>query len=112
MCARGDYRNIIWTPGVCYGVANITLKESTFRPISEPLRACEEISPTMTGLITGMFLLAIVRILLQLVWYRRCNAKRDQGMICGSNEKLLVRMCVSYRRECVFIGTTATGDYD
>ena len=80
MCARGDYSNITWTPGVCYGLANITLNEDEFRPISEPLRACEEISPTVTSLIIGMLLLSIIRILLQLVWYRRCNAKRDQGI--------------------------------
>ena len=109
MCV--DYSNIMWTPGVCYGLANITLNEGTYRPISEPLRACEEISPTVRGLLIGMFLLAIIRILLQLVWYRRCNAKRDQGMICGSNRKHSLRTCacacawcVSYRRIGVLLG--------
>ena len=108
MCV--DYSNIMWTPGVCYKLLNITLNEGTFRPISEPLRACEEISPTVRGLLIGMFLLAIIRILLQLVWYRRCNAKRDQGMICGSNQKHSLRTCVCIDiAELVFIGTTTTG---
>ena len=38
-----------------------------------------------------MLLLAIIRILLQLVWYMRCNAKRDQGMlICCSNREAFI----------------------
>ena len=38
-----------------------------------------ELAPKMYGLLIGMFLLAIVRILLHLVWYRRFDVKQDQG---------------------------------
>ena len=108
MC--GDFSNITWTPGVCYWLTNITLNEGTFAPLSEPVHACKEISPTVTGLLIGMFLLAIIRILLQLVWYMRWNAKRDQGMmICCSNREAFIarvhlvwltsRLCISCRQE-------------
>ena len=50
-----------------------------YRAFSEPLRSCMELAPKMYGLLIGMFLLAIVRILPQLVWYRRFDAKQDQG---------------------------------
>lgn len=76
------YENKSWTPGVCYHLRNITLNGgANFRAFSQPLRNCMELSPMVNALFIGTFLLFIFRILLQLVWFNRCDAKRDQGII-------------------------------
>ena len=76
------FENKSWTPGVCYHLQNITMNAgANFRAFSQPLRNCMEISPMVNALFIGTFLLSIFRILLQLVWLNRCDAKRDQGII-------------------------------
>ena len=76
------FENKSWTPGVCYHLRNITLNGgANFRAFSQPLRNCMELSPMVNALFIGTFLLFIFRILLQLVWFNRCDAKRDQGII-------------------------------
>ena len=78
--------NSSWIPGVCYHLANRTLGSGgEFRALSQPLRNCMELSPTVTGMLIGTFVLSIFRILLQVVWYNRCDATRDQGI--RSNRK-------------------------
>ena len=72
-------KNVAWTPGVCYHVRNWTLTGATYSALSEPLHDCEVHGARVHGLLIGMILLATVRILLQVVWYRRCNAKLDSG---------------------------------
>ena len=72
-------KNVAWTPGVCYHVGNSTLTGATYSALSEPLYNCEVHGARVHGLLIGMILLATVRILLQVVWYRRCNAKLDSG---------------------------------
>ena len=72
-------KNVTWTPGVCYHVWNRTLTGATYSALSEPLYNCEVHGARVHGLLIGMILLATVRILLQVVWYRRCNAKLDSG---------------------------------
>lgn len=109
MCGEYSNATFTWTPGVCYGLMNITLNEGTFHAVSEPLRACKGISSTVTGLLVGTFLLAIIRILLQLVWYRRCDVKRDQGMmICCSNRDIRCA-CVYCMTHVALVHVAPTG---
>ena len=104
MC--GDKR-VTSTPGVCYHVKNTTLTGATWNAFSEPLHDCAVHSERVHGLLIGMILLATARILLQLVWYRRFNAKLDFGKK-GLNLWLIVIPIVAtaaiahyYESECV-----------
>ena len=74
-----NVENVTWTPGVCYHVSSRDLFGADFNAASEPLYDCEVHSLRAHGLLIGMILLATARILLQVVWYRRCNAKLDFG---------------------------------
>ena len=64
---------------MCYWLANRTLSNSHFRALAESLYNCNELSPRVHGLLIGLLVLAIVRILLKVFWYRRCSARQDQG---------------------------------
>ena len=105
-CDR-NVENVTWTPGVCYWVHNRRLHGAAYSAFSEPLFQCEVHSARVNGLLIGMVLLATARILLQLVWYRRCNAKLDFGKK-GFNLWLIAIPVVAtglivqyYWRECV-----------
>ena len=100
-------KRVTSTPGVCYWVSNRSLTGATYNAISEPLYDCEVHSARAHGLMIGMILLATARILLQVVWYRRCNAKLDFGKK-GLNLWLVVIPLVAtgaivqyYWKECV-----------
>ena len=77
-CDR-NVENVTWTPGVCYWVYDRLLTGATYTAFSEPLHDCAVHSERVHGLLVGMVLLAAARILLQVVWYRRFNAKLDFG---------------------------------
>ena len=105
-CDR-NVENVTWTPGVCYWVHNRRLHGAAYNAFSEPLHDCEVHSARVHGLLIGMILLAAARILLQLVWYRRFNAKLDFGKK-GLNLWLIVIPIVAtaaiahyYESECV-----------
>ena len=105
-CDR-NVENVTWTPGVCYWVYDRLLTGATYTAFSEPLHDCEVHSARVHGLLIGMILLAAARILLQLVWYRRFNAKLDFGKK-GLNLWLIVIPIVAtaaiahyYESECV-----------
>ena len=102
-----NVENVTWTPGVCYHVSSRDLFGADFNAASEPLYDCEVHSARVHGLLIGMILLAAARILLQLVWYRRFNAKLDFGKK-GFNLWLIAIPVVAtgaivqyYWRECV-----------
>lgn len=95
------------TPGVCYHVTNYILTGAIPEWFSGPLFACEVHSARVHGLLIGMVFLATARILLQVVWYRRFNAKLDFGKK-GLNLWLIVIPLVAtgaifyyYLSECV-----------